>query len=110
MYARTCNRIIIAASFTGLNMATCQSCLMVKKNQLQISEIVNTFVSVERLNEPLSELADDVIDVLKHLDFKRVDDFHISLSRTFVLRHHWIEPLAASLKKELKLCKRYFYS
>ncbi|XP_064641539.1 U6 snRNA phosphodiesterase 1-like [Lineus longissimus] len=31
-------------------------------------------------------------------EMKPVDDFHISVSRTFPIRHHWIDPLTTSLR------------
>lgn len=34
-------------------------------------------------------------------DWQRTDDFHISVSRTVVLGHHWIEPLTDSLRERL---------
>ena len=30
------------------------------------------------------------------------EDFHISLTRTVVLRHHWIESFVASVRKQLE--------
>lgn len=36
------------------------------------------------------------------------EEFHISLSQTVVLRHHWIQPFTQSLKAGLVHCKRYF--
>ncbi|MBN3315172.1 USB1 phosphodiesterase, partial [Atractosteus spatula] len=38
---------------------------------------------------------------------KRADEFHISLSQTVVLRHHWIDPFVLSLKKELANCQKF---
>lgn len=35
-----------------------------------------------------------------------VDDFHISFSRTFVLRYHWIEAFRNSLQDKLKDCPK----
>lgn len=35
------------------------------------------------------------------------DDFHVSLTRTIVLRHHWIEGFIASIKKQLSDFKRF---
>jgi len=36
--------------------------------------------------------------------FHLVSDMHISLSKTFVMRHHWIEPVVADLRRKLALC------
>lgn len=35
------------------------------------------------------------------------DDFHVSLTKTVVLRHHWIEGFVASVRKQLEDVKRY---
>ena len=60
------------------------------------------YFSVANLSTILSELTSNILQVLSPLEFKEVDDFHVSLSRTFVARHHWIEPLAMSLKRKLQ--------
>ena len=36
--------------------------------------------------------------------FRLVQDIHISLSKTFVMRHHWIEPMVADLRRKVALC------
>lgn len=33
-------------------------------------------------------------------------EFHLSLSQTVVLRHHWIQPFTQSLRTDLARCKR----
>lgn len=35
------------------------------------------------------------------IELQMCDDFHISLTRTFILRHHWIEGFVTSVKKQL---------
>ncbi|KAM4572767.1 U6 snRNA phosphodiesterase 1 isoform 2-T2 [Odontesthes bonariensis] len=35
------------------------------------------------------------------------EEFHLSLSQTVVLRHHWIQPFTQSLKASLARCKRF---
>lgn len=35
------------------------------------------------------------------------EEFHLSLSQTVVLRHHWIQPFTQSLKKGLLNCRRF---
>lgn len=35
------------------------------------------------------------------------EDFHISLSRTVVLRHHWIEGFTSSIRKQLNGIQRF---
>ncbi|KAK1804611.1 hypothetical protein P4O66_020605, partial [Electrophorus voltai] len=38
----------------------------------------------------------------------RADEFHISLSKTVVLHHHWIQPFVRSLRTGLAPCRRTF--
>ncbi|XP_029379293.1 U6 snRNA phosphodiesterase 1 [Echeneis naucrates] len=38
------------------------------------------------------------------------EEFHLSLSQTVVLRHHWIQPFTQSLKADLAHCKRFVCS
>ncbi|XP_037539282.1 U6 snRNA phosphodiesterase [Nematolebias whitei] len=38
------------------------------------------------------------------------EEFHLSLSQTVVLRHHWIQPFTQSLRTDLAHCKRFFCS
>ncbi|XP_051918152.1 U6 snRNA phosphodiesterase 1 isoform X2 [Hippocampus zosterae] len=38
------------------------------------------------------------------------EEFHLSLSQTVVLRHHWIQPFIQSLKTGLTPCKRFVSS
>ncbi|KAG7229819.1 hypothetical protein INR49_012468 [Caranx melampygus] len=38
------------------------------------------------------------------------EEFHLSLSQTVVLRHHWIQPFTQSLKADLAPCKRFLCS
>ncbi|KAG7521777.1 U6 snRNA phosphodiesterase [Solea senegalensis] len=35
------------------------------------------------------------------------EEFHLSLSQTVVLRHHWIQPFTQSLRTDLARCKRF---
>ncbi|ELU10712.1 hypothetical protein CAPTEDRAFT_226950 [Capitella teleta] len=47
-------------------------------------------------------------ELLKSLpgEFRCMEDFHLSLSKTFIVRHHWIKDLLSSLKKQLASCQR----
>ncbi len=51
------------------------------------------------LLQHLQSLTQKLIEHLASVgEFKHHDDLHVSLSRTFVIRHHWINPLLAVLK------------
>jgi len=53
-----------------------------------------------KMSASFENIIDDIFDVL-NLDneFKNVKDVHLSLSKTLVLRHHWIDPLKKQLNK-----------
>ncbi|XP_076449710.1 U6 snRNA phosphodiesterase 1-like isoform X2 [Babylonia areolata] len=53
-------------------------------------------------DERLNSFADKLLTVLQPLNFERMDDLHISLSRTVCIRHHWISPLTESLKEKFQ--------
>jgi hypothetical protein len=66
---------------------------------MKIYVLVFVLISVE----PSEAFLDFIQEVLKCLqpaigELNLVDDFHISVSRTFPIRHHWIDPLATSLR------------
>ncbi len=41
-----------------------------------------------------------------NFEMEAFDDFHVSLTKTVVLRHHWIEGFVASVRKQLDDVKR----
>lgn len=54
------------------------------------------------LGSELSELLCEQLHMVAN--FHVVPDIHISLSKTFVMRHHWIEPMVADLRRKVALC------
>jgi len=50
----------------------------------------------------LSELLCEQLQLVA--SFHQVQDIHVSLSKTFVMRHHWIEPMVADLRRKVALC------
>lgn len=60
-------------------------------------------------NDTILELQEALIThCAKELNLKLypVDDYHISLTRTVVLRHHWIQMFMASIKSNLEVCEK----
>jgi hypothetical protein len=41
------------------------------------------------------------------IELQICNDFHISLTKTFILRHHWIEGFVNSVKKQLNGISRF---
>jgi len=63
------------------------------------------FSAVSSSGELVSDLAELLCEQLQSVaSFHVVQDTHISLSRTFVMRHHWIEPMVADLRRKVALC------
>lgn len=57
------------------------------------------FLAVE-LNEDLFELQQLLFSQLKpYTELKPMNHYHISLSKTVAIRHHWIQPLTDGLSK-----------
>lgn len=55
--------------------------------------------------EPLHELI--AISKTHGVVLSPQEEFHLSLSQTVVLRHHWIQPFTQSLRKGLLNCRRF---
>lgn len=45
-------------------------------------------------------LCSDIKEIYPNLE--NVDDYHISITKTFVLRHHWIEPFVKTVKENIE--------
>lgn len=91
-----CEWISCAAFFSGLNN--------VHKKHLIVHLILWCAVDCDWIDE----LTESVISCIKHVaSFHPIDELHISLSKTFVLRHHWIEPLIADLQRTVALCRAW---
>lgn len=46
------------------------------------------------------------VEPLESIQFHPVDDLHISVTRTVVLRHHWIDEFVRSIENNLKNAHR----
>lgn len=63
--------------------------------------------------ELISKLQDEILKVLKStvslesIEFHKIDDLHLSLTRTVVLRHHWINEFVQSVEQSLQNTNRY---
>lgn len=61
----------------------------------------------EGLFELVNKLQSAVVKILDKEPCQRCEDFHISLSKTVVLKYHLITPFTTSLQEVLNGCKRY---
>ncbi|KAM3609394.1 uncharacterized protein V6R79_014120 [Siganus canaliculatus] len=59
--------------------------------------------------EEFEELLEDLISLARDhgVALNPQEEFHLSLSQTVVLRHHWIQPFTQSLKANLSHCERF---
>ncbi|XP_053282958.1 U6 snRNA phosphodiesterase 1 [Pleuronectes platessa] len=62
----------------------------------------------EEFEEVLEELFSAASD--GGVDLTQQEEFHLSLSQTVVLRHHWIQPFIQSLRADLAHCKKFVCS
>ncbi|XP_066155113.1 U6 snRNA phosphodiesterase 1 isoform X1 [Euwallacea fornicatus] len=68
-----------------------------------------TFVYIPFEAKPgLLELCSYIKETMpSHLEVKISEDFHISLTKTVVLKYHWITPFMQSLKEHLGVFRKY---
>lgn len=67
-------------------------------------------------NEMIQTLQSELISLIKanikdetSLEVHPIDDFHMSLTRTSVLRHHWIDEFVRSVQNILNNVQRYIF-
>uniref|UniRef100_A0A4P6D7C4 U6 snRNA phosphodiesterase n=2 Tax=Rhodnius TaxID=13248 RepID=A0A4P6D7C4_RHOPR len=61
-----------------------------------------------RKNGPFDLLRDQIIDLCQpKIEMKKIEEPHISLTRTFILLYHWIDDFVAAVKKSLGIMLRY---
>ncbi|GFR71865.1 U6 snRNA phosphodiesterase [Elysia marginata] len=61
----------------------------------------HVYIQVVR-DKHLVSFVKNLLELLMPQEFELLPEFHISLSRTVIIRHHWIEPLMDSLKEKLQ--------
>lgn len=55
----------------------------------------------------IMELFSGIEEIIpKHLGLKISDDFHISLTKTVILKHHWISSFVTTVKESLESFKK----
>lgn len=54
----------------------------------------------------INTIVTQLASVLPDVPLKPTDNFHISLTKTVVLRHHWIEPFVESVKERISCVRR----
>lgn len=70
---------------------------------------VSLLFTSDQPEEDFAELLDRVLSVAKAhgVVLSPQEEFHLSVSQTVVLRHHWIQPFTQSLRTSLVHCKRF---
>ncbi|XP_015258099.1 PREDICTED: U6 snRNA phosphodiesterase [Cyprinodon variegatus] len=63
-------------------------------------------------DEEFEEVLEELLSALRAqgLTLTRQEEFHLSVSQTVVLRHHWIQPFTQSLQAGLSHCRRFVCS
>lgn len=66
-------------------------------------------LSPDHPEEEFQELLEELLSVAgtRGVAMTPQEEFHLSLSQTVVLRHHWIQPFTQSLRASLAHCKRF---
>lgn len=65
--------------------------------------------STDQPEEEFGELLEELLSAAeaRGVVLTPQEEFHLSLSQTVVLRHHWIQPFTQSLKTSLGRCRRF---
>lgn len=64
------------------------------------------FFILDNLGVDLRKVVNELITMLPNVPLVLADRFHISLTKTIVLRHHWIEPFVQTIKERICSVKR----
>ncbi|GLH07057.1 U6 snRNA phosphodiesterase [Gryllus bimaculatus] len=60
-----------------------------------------------KMTPSVEAFMDVVVSRLTNFNLKPVSDFHISLTKTVILRHHWIDLFVKSVQERTKAIPRY---
>lgn len=100
-----CKRLIFRAAYIHThNVFVLKDCLL----SVLTSCHFFLFPSLDIPEEGFLELLDEMTEVAASHSFSltHTDEFHLSLSKTVVLRHHWIQPFIQSLRTGLTHSRR----
>ncbi|KAJ0041682.1 hypothetical protein NL108_008466, partial [Boleophthalmus pectinirostris] len=75
----------------------------------QIFLYMTLFLSIDDPELEFTDILQELVSVAKRhgIDLTPQEEFHLSLSQTVVLRHHWIQPFTQNLKAGLAHCRRF---
>ncbi|KAK4877003.1 hypothetical protein RN001_009509 [Aquatica leii] len=65
------------------------------------------YVPYDPVDDTIIESVMDLLSSVSCLSFQPVNHFHISLTRTVVLKHHWIESFMKSVRERLSLIRKF---
>lgn len=79
-----------------------------KLYEILITSKFKTFTFKGKINPAFLSTVDCILQLFKKngYNLEICEDFHVSLSRTVVLRHHWIEGFTSSLRKQMNDIQR----
>lgn len=77
----------------------------------KLSTFAHTRFSIpDQTDVPFDLLCDQIIEFCRpELDLKKIQDPHVSLTRTFILLYHWIDDFVSSLKGSLQTFSRLVF-
>ena len=67
---------------------------------------IDTFLFTDEADIHFTDMISELLLCLRPLDFEIMDAFHVSLSRTISIRHHWIQSFMESLKSKISSLSR----
>lgn len=87
----------------------CELVLLMLNCPTKVSLLTCFLPTPDHPEEEFQELLEQLLSVAGRngVALTPQEEFHLSLSQTVVLRHHWIQPFTRSLKAGLAHCKRF---
>ncbi|KAF5269886.1 hypothetical protein FQR65_LT05684 [Abscondita terminalis] len=69
--------------------------------------VTYVYVPYDSTDNTIIDSVMDLLTTVSHLPFQPVNNFHISLTKTVVLKHHWIDSFMQSVQDKLQSIKRF---
>lgn len=65
--------------------------------------MLRTLLILDEAPDPtMEDIISNIAHILHNLQLEPVDDYHISLTKTLILRHHWIDSFVDTVRKKLQ--------
>ncbi|KAF2898874.1 hypothetical protein ILUMI_07302 [Ignelater luminosus] len=69
--------------------------------------VTYVYIPYEPTDTLLSDIITRIINTLPYLNMQAINDFHISLTKTIILKHHWINSFIESIRIKTQMIKKF---